>query len=327
MIVLVTGGAGYIGSHFVLALQDAGHDAVVLDNLSTGDIRALPPYVPFIRGDAGDPETLRQVFGRHAIDAVAHFAGPAAGKRSVAEPMDCYRKITLGAHVLIEECRAAGVRDLVFSSTAAVYSDSFRPIDETGVTRPHSPFGRATLAAEWMLEDAARAYGLRATALRHFSVAGADPYMRTGKRSQSTPSLIEALARASIGLRNHVEVFGRDYETPDGTCLRDYVHVSDLAAAHLRALEWLRGGRAGDYGVFNCGYGEGKSVLEVIATARRASSAKFAVIDAERRAADPAVVIAVPTRAVSILGWRPKYVDLEQIISHAIEWERRLHGA
>lgn len=324
MNVLVTGGAGYIGSHFVLELQDAGHDAVVLDNLSAGDIRALPAYVPFVRGDVGDRETLQRVFERHSIDAVAHFAGSPA--RSHAESMNCYRD-TLDSQVLIEACRAAGVQDLVFSSTAAVYSASVRPIDETAPTRPQSPFGRSRLAMEWMLEDAARAYDLRTAALRCFSVAGADPYMRTGMRSSSPTHLIKTLAEASIGLRDHVMVFGSDYETPDGTCVRDYVHVSDLASAHLRALEWLRGGAAGEFGVFNCGYGEGKSVLEAIDSAKRVSGSKFAVRDAERRASDLDFVVASPTRAISILGWRPKYTDLDQIISHSLEWERRLQQA
>jgi UDP-glucose 4-epimerase len=321
MNVLVTGGAGYIGSHFVLELQDAGHDAVVLDNLSTGDIRALPPYVPFVRGDVEDRETLQAIFERHSIDAVVHFAGSSADPET--EPLNCYRD-TVGSQVLIEACRSAGVRDLVFSSTAAVYSPSVRPVDETAPTRPGSTFGRSKLAVEWMLEDAARAHGLRAAALRYFSVAGADPYMRTGKRSPTAPHLIKALAEASIGLRDHVKVFGRDYDTPDGTCVRDYVHVSDLASAHLRALEWLRRGAAGEYGVFNCGCGEGKSVLDVIASARRVAGSKFAVRDAERRTADLDFVVAIPTRVISVLGWRPKYTDLEQVISHSIEWERRL---
>jgi UDP-glucose 4-epimerase len=325
MIVLVTGGAGYIGSHFVLALQDAGHDAVVLDDLSTGDLRAVPPYVPFVRGDVGDHETLREVFGRHAIDAVVHFAGSLVVSQSVAEPMEYYRNNVIGSHALIEASRAAGVRDLVFSSTAAVYGSTRGPVDETAPTRPLSPYGRSKLAVEWMLEDAARAYGLRVAALRYFNVAGADPYMRAGQRSKKATHLIKIVAEAAIGLRDRVMVFGRDYETRDGTCVRDYVHVSDLAAMHLHALEWLRAG--GDYGVFNCGYGEGASVLDVIDAGRRISGSAFTVVDAERRPGDPDVVIAAPLRAISVLGWRPKHADLNEIVSHSIEWERRLRDA
>lgn len=325
MNILVTGGAGYIGSHFVLALQDAGHDAVVLDDLSTGDVRAIPPYVPFVQGDVGDSEVLRKIFEDHAIDAVVHFAGSLIVEQSVIEPMEYYRNNAIGSHVLIEACRDAGIRDLVFSSTAAVYGSTARPIDETAPTRPLSPYGRSKLAVEWMLEDAVRAHGLRAVALRYFNVAGADPYMRAGQRAKKATHLIKVVAEAAIGLRNRVEVFGRDYDTRDGTCVRDYVHVSDLAAAHLNALEWLRAG--GDYGVFNCGYGEGATVLEVIESARRLSGSTFTIADAQRRPGDPESVVAVALRAISILGWRPKHTDLNEIVSHAIEWERRLQNS
>lgn len=324
MNILVTGGAGYIGSHFVLALHDAGHGAVVLDNLSTGDIRAIPPYVPFVQDDFGNREVLQKIFKDHAIDAVVHFAGSLSVAKSVAEPMEYYRNNVNGSHTLIEACRTAGIRDLVFSSTAAVYGSTSKPVDETAPARPLSPYGRSKLAVEWMLEDAVQAYGLRAVALRYFNVAGADPYMRAGQRSKEATHLVKIAAEAAIGLRDQVKVFGRDYDTRDGTCIRDYVHVSDIAAAHLNALEWLRSG--GDYGVFNCGYGEGTSVLEVIESAKRISRSDFRVVDAERRQGDPESIVAVALRAISVLGWRPKHADLGEILSHAIEWERRLQN-
>ena len=323
MAVLVTGGAGYIGSHTVLELLDAGEKPVVLDDLSTGFRWAVPEGVPLIVGDDGDAALISRTIGERGVDAIIHFAAKIVVPDSVADPLGYYLNNTAKARTLIATAIESGVKQLIFSSTAAVYGDpDHLPVTEDEPLKPMSPYGRSKLMVEWMLEDTARAHDFAYVALRYFNVAGADPKGRSGQSTPNATHLIKVAAQAALGKRSKMQVFGTDYPTPDGSCVRDYIQVTDLARAHLDALAHLR--RGGASLVANCGYGHGFSVLEVIEAVKRISGVDFPVEFGPRRPGDPAAIVAANARARDILGWTPRHDDLDEIVRQALDWERKL---
>jgi UDP-glucose 4-epimerase len=323
MAILVTGGAGYIGSHMVHELVDAGEQVVVLDNLSTGFRFLLPSDVPLLVGSTGDSDLVKRTIADHRIDAIIHFAASIVVPDSVRNPLGYYLNNTMNTAMLLAAATASGVKHVIFSSTAAVYGNPATvPVREDAPTNPISPYGSSKLMSEIMLHDTAQAHDLRFVALRYFNVAGADPKLRTGQSTPAATHLIKVACETALGRRPKIEVFGTDYPTADGTCIRDYIHVSDLVRAHGAALHYLR--RGGNNATLNCGYGHGYSVLEVLAAARRVSGHNFPVEFSGRRAGDPASIVADVNRIQSVLDWRPMYDDLELIISHALAWERRL---
>ena len=325
MSVLVTGGAGYIGSHMVLALVDAGEEVVVLDNLSTGHRWAVPSGVEFILGDIADQDLLQAVVEKHSVSAIIHFAGSIVVPESIEDPLGYYKNNTVNSRSLIEAAILAGVKHFIFSSTAAVYGmPSVNPVREDVGLNPISPYGSSKLMTEMMLKDTAFAHDFEYVALRYFNVAGADPQGRSGQSTPAATHLIKVASQTALGDRTHMDVYGTDYETEDGTCIRDYIHVTDLAKAHLLALKHLR--RGGKSEVFNCGYGRGFSVLEVIDAVKRASGIDFKVNLAPRRAGDPAALIACADKIRETLGWVPDHDDLDEITSIALAWEDRLIG-
>jgi UDP-glucose 4-epimerase len=325
MAVLVTGGAGYIGSHMVLALVDAGEDVVVLDDLSSGFARAVHPKARLVQGDVSDEALVLRLIAGHGVDAVIHFAARIVVPESVANPLGYYLANTVKSRALLATVIAAGVHRFVFSSTAAVYGMPLEsPVRETTPVNPISPYGTSKLMTEWMLRDAAAVHGLNYVALRYFNVAGADPESRSGQSTPNATHLIKVACETALGKRNGMEVFGTDYPTADGTCVRDYIHVTDLVAAHLAALAHLRAG--GESLILNCGYGRGYSVLEVIDAVKRLSGNDFPVLYGTRRAGDPAAIVAGAERIRAELGWRPKFDDLATIVSHALAWERTLES-
>ena len=323
MAVLVTGGAGYIGSHMVLALTDAGQDVVVLDNLTTGFAWAVSPKAKLVTGDIGDEALVSKLVAQHKIDAIVHFAGSIVVPESVADPLGYYLNNTVKSRALMAAAVAAGVKDFIFSSTAAVYGNvDSTPVLETVTPAPISPYGTSKWMTEIMLRDAHMAHGLNYVALRYFNVAGADPSGRTGQSTPRATHLIKVACQTALGQRPGMDVFGTDYPTPDGTCLRDYIHVSDLIAAHMDALAHLR--RGGTSGIFNCGYGKGYSVLEVITAVERASGGPVKHTLVPRRAGDPAAIVAGATKVREVLGWQPRHDDLNFIVKTALDWEKHL---
>jgi len=323
MNVLVTGGAGYIGGHMVLALRDAGHNPVVFDNLSTGFRWSVPEDVPLVVGDVGDYELVLQTLRSHAIDAIVHFAAKLVVPESVRDPLGYYLNNTVKSRTLLAAAVAAGIESFVFSSTAAVYGNaSDGPLAEEAPLAPLSPYGSSKQLTEVMLRDVAAAHGMRFVVLRYFNVAGADPALRHGQCTANATHLIKVAVQTALGMRPDMEVFGADYPTPDGTCIRDYIHVSDLIAAHQQALEHLRAG--GESLVVNCGYGHGYSVSEVIETVRQVSGRPLAARIAPRRDGDPVAIVADSTRIRSRLGWQPRYDDLATIVEHTLRWENML---
>ena len=325
MTILVTGGAGYIGSHMVHELVDAGEPVVVLDNLSTGFRFLIPGSVPFVAGSTGDREVVKKTIARHGVTAIIHFAASVVVPDSVSNPLGYYRNNTMNTCSLLDVAIECGVRQFIFSSTAAVYGNPERtPVRESDPTNPISPYGTSKLMSEIMLHDAGKAHGLRFVVLRYFNVAGADPKLRTGQSTAGATHLIKVACEAALGKRPKMDIYGTDYPTPDGTCIRDYIHVSDLARAHSAALAHLR--RGGDSKTFNCGYGKGSSVLEVVDAVRRISGRDFPVEVCGRRPGDPAALVANVDRIRSTLDWRPQFQDLDTIVSHAFAWERRLPG-
>lgn len=325
--VLVTGGAGYIGSHAVLALTDAGWPVAVIDNLSTGFRFAVPEGVPFYHGDIADTDLLARIFAEQGMGsgsgAIMHFAGSVVVPESVEKPLDYYHNNTANSRTLIAAAVDAGVPHLLFSSTAATYGvPDFSPIGEDAPKRPINPYGWSKLMTERMLADTAKAAPLNYGALRYFNVAGADPQRRSGQSTPLATHLIKVTAQAALGQRSHVEIFGTDFPTPDGTGVRDYIHVTDLVEAHALLLDHLRGGGASV--TLNCGYGRGYSVREVIDTVRRVSGREFEVREAPRRAGDPAAIVARADKVRTVLGWEPAHADLEEIVAAAYEWERHL---
>jgi UDP-glucose 4-epimerase len=322
--VLVVGGAGYIGSHMLAALLDAGYGVVTLDDLSRGH-RELVPGGAFVQGGCGDAPTLDRLFTEHRIDAVMHFAAWALVGESVARPLDYYRNNVAATAVLLDRMLAHGVKTFIFSSTCAVYGEPERvPIDEDHPTQPTNPYGMTKLTAERMLADAARAHGLAFSALRYFNAAGAHPERRLGERHDPETHLIPLVLQVAAGKRERISILGTDYPTRDGTCVRDYVHVCDLAQAHLLALERLLAGKPG--GIYNLGSSRGYTVREVIELARKVTGHPIPSTDAARRPGDPAVLVASPEKARRELGWQPRFEALETIVETAWAWHRREAG-
>ena len=322
--VLVTGGAGYIGSHAVLALRDAGWPVAVIDNLSTGFAFAVPEGVPFYEGDIADAALLAHIFAEQGSRAVMHFAGSVVVPESVENPLKYYGNNTAKTRALIEAAVTAGVPHFIFSSTAATYGiPDASPVNEDTEQRPINPYGMSKLMSEIMLGDVAAAHSLNFCALRYFNVAGADPAGRSGQSTAGATHLIKVAVEAALGKREAVEVYGTDYATPDGTGVRDYIHVSDLAAAHVLALEALMA-EPGRSLTLNCGYGRGFSVLEVLDAVDRATNRKLERRLKPRRAGDPDSLVAANERIKATLPWEPRHADLDTIVEHALAWERRL---
>lgn len=323
MAVLVTGGAGYIGSHMVWELLDAGEDVVVIDNLSTGFEWALAPEAVFYKGDVADKRLIKRILRDHSVDAIIHFAGSVVVPESIAQPLFYYENNTCKSRALIEQAVAGGVRHFIFSSTAAIYAagDS-RPLDEDALVAPQTPYGMSKFMVELMLRDVAIAHPIHYAILRYFNVAGADPKGRTGQSTRGATHLIKVVCEAAHGRRGQVDVYGTDWETRDGTGIRDYIHVSDLVLAHRLALQRLRSG--GGNLVANCGYGRGYSVREVIDSAKRVSGRDFPVAFAPRRPGDLASVIANAARARTELAWTPRFDAIDDIIETSLAWEDSL---
>lgn len=323
MSVLVTGGAGYIGSHMVWELVDAGEEVVVLDRLSTGFEWAVAPAAKLVVGDISDIELVTEIIDKYGIDSIIHFAGSIVVPESVTNPLGYYDNNTAKTRTLLEAAINSGVGHFIFSSTAAVYGAAgAERVREDAPLRPESPYGRSKLMSELMLADTAAAHGLRYTALRYFNVAGADSKGRTGQSTPGATHLIKVAGQAALGARPYVEVFGTDYPTQDGTCIRDFIHITDLVAAHRLALARLR--RGGGNLVANCGYGHGYSVLQVLESIRRVNNKDFEVRYVGRRNGDIAAVVADPTLAQRELNWTPVFDDLDTIIQTTLDWERRL---
>jgi len=326
MTVLVTGGAGYIGSHTVHELVDAGEPVVVLDNLSTGFRYLFPATVPFVNGSTGDRALVLKTIHDYGVNAIIHFAASVVVPDSVRDPLGYYRNNTMNTCTLIDAAIEGGVRQMIFSSTAAVYGNAEEtPVSENAPTQPISPYGTSKLMSEIMLHDVGKAHDLRFIVLRYFNVAGADPRGRTGQATPAATHLIKVACEAAVGKRPRMAVYGTDYDTPDGTCIRDYIHVTDLARAHSAALGHLR--RGGSSATFNCGYGRGASVFEVIDAVRRISGEDFPVDIDGRRAGDPPALVANAERIRRMLpAWNPQFQDLDTIVSHALAWEKRLQA-
>ena len=323
MSVLVTGGAGYIGSHMALELLGADEAVVVLDNLSTGLAWAVPKSATLVVGDVGDQHLVQRVVESHGVTSIIHFAGSIVVPDSVADPLGYYLNNTVKSRALIEVAVKSGIHHFIFSSTAAVYGmTGDTPVTEDAPLAPMSPYGSSKRMTEIMLADTARAHDLRYVALRYFNVAGADPNGRSGQSTPRATHLVKVACETALGKRSRMQVFGTDYPTPDGTCLRDYIHVTDLARAHMAALCYLRAG--GESDIFNCGYGRGFSVLEVIDAVKRAAGRDFEVRMSERRPGDPARVVAASQRIRKVLGWVPEHDTLDTIVRDALSWEERL---
>jgi UDP-glucose 4-epimerase len=318
MTILVTGGAGYIGSHMVHTLLDMGERVVVLDNLSTGFEWAVPPDAPLVVGDAGDGALVAKLIGDHDVATIIHFAGSSVIADSLADPLGYYRNNTANSRTLIECAVKGGVKYFIFSSTAAVYGNQGGiPVGEDAPTLPLSPYGSSKLMTEIMLRDA----GIGHVTLRYFNVAGADPELRSGQSTKGATPLIKVAVETALQMRASMKVFGTDYPTRDGTCIRDYIHVADLVRAHFDALGYLRGGGAS--ATLNCGYGRGFSVLEVIDTVKSVSGVDFKVEFAARRPGDLAEVVAKTDRIRTLLDWQPRFDDIKTIVRHAVAWEQQ----
>jgi len=320
--ILVTGGAGYIGSHTVQQLLDRGESVVVLDNLSTGFAQSVPG-VKLVTGDVGDTQLVSALLREHGIRTVIHFAAHTIVPESVADPLKYYGNNTCQTRSLLATCAAGGVKHFVFSSTAAVYG-----IPESGLAAedarlsPINPYGTSKLMSEWMLRDLGAATDLRYVVLRYFNVAGSDPQGRIGQSTRKATLLVKVACEASVGRRESVSIFGTDYPTPDGTGVRDYIHVVDLADAHLLAVDYLRGG--GKSETLNCGYGHGYSVREVLDSVQRVSGAPLKILEMSRRAGDPPSLVAKSDRIRQVLGWKPRLDDLDGIVASSLNWERKL---
>lgn len=323
--ILVTGGAGYIGSHAVLALRDKGWPVVVVDNLSTGFRWAVAEDVPFVEADIGDASAMDALLSAHNIGAIVHFAGSIIVPESVEQPLKYYKNNTANTRTLLECAVNGGVSHFLFSSTAATYGiPQSVPISEDAPTAPINPYGMSKLMSEFMLADVARAHPLNFCALRYFNVAGADPQGRSGQSTAGATHLIKVAVEAALGKRDHVSVYGTDYATPDGTGVRDYIHVADLAEAHVLALEALMANPQQSL-VLNCGYGRGFSVNEVLDAVDRVSGVTLKRHVEARRPGDPDALVADNRQILELLPWQPKYQDLETIVAHALAWERQLH--
>jgi UDP-glucose 4-epimerase len=323
MTVLVTGGAGYIGSHTVRALHEANESVVVIDNLSTGFSASIPEGVPLFIGDAGDENLVEGVIAQHGVEAIMHFAGSIVVPESIRDPLLYYRNNTMTTRSLLNAAVKRGVNRFIFSSTAAVYGEPDQvPVPEHARTRPTSPYGSSKLMTEIMLHDVANAHDMTYAVLRYFNVAGADPLARIGLATVGATHLLKIAVEAATGQRAKVDIYGTDYPTPDGSCIRDFIHVTDLAEAHRAALVYLRGG--GVSVTLNCGYGRGHSVLETIEAVRRVAGRNFAVLHAPRRPGDVMTMVADASRIRATLDWTPHYDNLDTIAAHALAWEEKL---
>lgn len=325
MAVLVTGGAGYIGSHMALGLLERGEDVVVLDNLVTGVASQIPSAAVFVEGDVADEALVGRVIADHAVDAVVHFAGSTVVPESVSNPLKYYSNNTGATRSLLDACVRAGIEQFIFSSTAAVYGATETPlVDEGAPKEPANPYGRSKLMSEQMLADLAAATSLRYVALRYFNVAGADPLQRTGQSTPGATHLIKRACQAALGRLPNLGIYGTDFPTPDGTGVRDYIHVTDLIGAHMLALGHLRAGGGSE--TFNCGYGSGFSVLEVVNAVERVTGLTVPVERQPRRPGDPPAVVADSGKLKTALGWTPQHASIDTIVDHAFQWERRLPG-
>lgn len=323
MAILITGGAGYIGSHTVYAFLEAGHALVVLDDLSTGYRDLLPQDIAFYNGNVGDEQILDQIFGAHAIECVIHFAGSISVPESVSDPLKYYKNNVANTAVLLESCVKHSIKNFIFSSTASVYGDCDAPLlDEILPPAPKNPYARTKLIIEDMIQDAAISHNFNYTILRYFNVAGADPHGRTGQISRVSSHLIKIACEVITGKREQISIFGSDYPTPDGTCLRDYIHVSDLADAHLCTYGFLIKNGGGH--LFNCGYGKGYSVKEVLAMVEHVSGINLKTNITARRTGDPHTLVANTARLREKTGWTPRHNNLEQIVASALDWEKHL---
>ncbi len=321
--ILVTGGAGYIGSHAVRQLGETGYHVIVLDNLYTGFKESVLSG-ELVIGNCGDKELVSKLLKKHQIDTVMHFAASTIVPESVSDPLKYYSNNTCNTRNLLECCAKANVKNFVFSSTAAVYGIPDDPyITEETPTNPINPYGTSKLMSEWMLRDLAAASNLRCVILRYFNVAGSDPECRIGQSTKKATLLIKVAVEAAIGVREKISVFGTDYPTEDGTGIRDYIHVEDLASAHLKALDYLKAG--GDSVTLNCGYGHGYSVRQVLDTVEKVSQTKLNICEEPRRAGDPPALIATAEKVRNLLNWQPQYDDLELIVKTSLAWERKLH--
>ncbi len=323
MATLVTGGAGYIGSHMVLRLCDAGVETLVLDNLSTGFDWAVDQRAHLVQGDVGDVLLVSELIKSHNIEEIVHFAGSIIVPESVENPLKYYANNTCATRNLLEAAVKGGVKRFVFSSTAAVYGmPGLEPVSEDVPPAPVSPYGRSKLMSEWMLADVAAAHEINYGVLRYFNVAGADPQGRTGQSTAGATHLIKVATQTALGMRDHLNVFGSDYATPDGTCVRDYIHVSDLVDAHALLLDYLKSNKKN--AILNCGYGRGFSVREVVDVVREVSGVDFEVREVGRRAGDPDSVVAGADRIRAELNWTPRLDDLRGIVRNALDWEKYL---
>lgn len=323
MTVLVTGGAGYIGSHMVHALADAGEKVVVIDNLSTGFSSFIPETVPLFIGDVADENLVEGVISANGVDSIIHFAGSIVVPDSMRDPLGYYRNNTMATRSLLSAALKCGVSKFIFSSTAAVYGNPEKvPVSEDAPTIPLSPYGTSKLMTEIMLHDVAAAHNLNYVVLRYFNVAGADPSLRSGIAVPGATHLLKVAVEVATGQRKKLDIFGTDYPTPDGTCIRDFIHVTDLAQAHRSALAYLRAGGRSD--TFNCGYGHGYSIRQVIEAVHRVSGRNLATHEAPRRPGDIMTMIADTSRIRSALDWTPQYDNLDVIAAHALAWEEKL---
>lgn len=323
--ILVTGGCGYIGSHVVRQLSESGFEVVVYDNLSTGFRDALIHGEPLIEADLADQQSLAKAFKEYGFKTVLHFAASIVAPESVSQPIKYYENNTWTTLGLLERCVEFGVERFIFSSTAAVYGFPEGGVaSESSALAPINPYGTSKLMSEWMLRDVAVAYGMKYVALRYFNVAGADPLSRMGQRTPEATHLIKVACQAALGQRNHVAIYGTDYPTPDGTGIRDYIHVEDLASAHLAALDYLEKG--GGSTAMNVGYGNGSSVREVLSLVKEVSGVVFKVVEEGRRPGDPASLVAKAERIGTLTGWTPSYNSLRNIIEDAWRWESKLAG-
>ncbi|MEM6461301.1 MAG: UDP-glucose 4-epimerase GalE [Pseudomonadota bacterium] len=324
MSILVTGGAGYIGSHMVWRLLDAGETVIVVDRLSTGFDWAVPAEAKLFVCDIGDQERVVGLMRDHAVSAVFHFAGSIIVPESVSNPLAYYLNNTVNSRALLEACVDANVSHFIFSSTAAVYGtpEAGEPVHEDSPLRPESPYGNSKLMTETMLRDVAAAHPMIYSCVRYFNVSGADPNGRAGQSTRNATHLIKAATQTALGKRPHLEIYGTDYPTADGTCIRDYIHVSDLVEAHYLALQDMRA--TGENMIVNCGYGHGHSVFDVVETVKRISGSDFEVRLTERRPGDAVTIVANSDRIRDRLNWEPRFDDLDKIVTHALRWEDAL---